>query len=142
MFYLITISWILIDIISKYMANIYLQEKINIFWDFIYLQFIKNPWIAFWIKVNPIFLKIITIILIIAIFYYYRHEKKTIKDKLLDISFWLILAWAIWNAIERIFNPWVVDFIWVKYFAIFNLADSYITIWWLIYIYIMCKYKK
>lgn len=142
MFYFILIFWIIIDIISKYYAQNFLQNKINIIWDFVYLEYIKNPWIAFGIKIYPILLKIITIILIITIFYYYIKEKNTNKSKFLDISFWLILSWAIWNAIERIFYSEVVDFIWVKHFAIFNIADSLITIWWILYIYTMFKNKK
>ncbi len=142
MFFIILVFWILIDFISKYFANIYLQNKINILWDFIYLQFILNPWIAFWIKVNTILLKIVTICLIIIIFYYYRYEKKEYNTKLLDISFWLILAWAIWNAIERVFYWNVIDFIWIKYFSIFNLADSFITIWAILYLYLTFNKNK
>jgi len=137
MFYIILFSGLTIDIVSKYIASNYLSGQINIIWNYVYLTFIENTWIAFSIQIPSLFLKIITISLIIWIFYYYKIEKKKIleKTKLLDISFWLILAWAIWNAIERVFNEKVVDFIWVKYFAIFNLADSFITIWAIIYIY-------
>lgn len=136
-FYIIFIIWLILDLITKNLANIYLQNKINILWDFLYFQFILNPWIAFWIKVYSLLLKVITISLIILIFYYYKSERKKINNKkLLDISFWLILSWAIWNAIERIFNSNVIDFIWVKYFSIFNLADSFITIGAILYIYI------
>lgn len=135
MFYIIIIIWIILDLVTKNLANEYLQNKINILWDFVYLKFIRNPWIAFWIEVYPLLLKVITISLIILIFYYYKSERKEIKNKkMLDISFWLILAWAIWNGIERILNSNVIDFIWVKYFSIFNLADSFITIGAIIYI--------
>ena len=142
-FYTTLIIWILVDLFTKYLANIYLQNKINILWDFLYFQYILNPWIAFWIKVNTILLKIITILLIIWIYYYYIDERKKIKNKkIIDISFSLILAWAIWNWIERVLNSNVIDFIWVKYFSIFNLADSFITIWAIIYIYILYKNNK
>jgi signal peptidase II len=142
-FYTTLFLWIIIDILTKNLAFIYLQNKINIFWDYIYLKFIYNPWIAFWIEIYPAILKIITISLIILIFYYYKKEKKNIKNnKLLDFSFWLILAWAIWNAIERILNSNVIDFIWIKYFSIFNIADSFITIWAILYIYILYKNNK
>lgn len=140
MFYIILISWIITDLTSKYIANIYLQNKINILWDFIYLQFILNPWIAFWIKIYPPLLKILTISLIIWIFYYYKEERKISNNvKLFDISFWLIVAWAIWNWIERVLNSNVIDFIWVKYFAIFNIADSFISIGAILYLYILYK---
>lgn len=140
MFYIILILWIILDLLTKNLAFIYLQDKINILWNFIYFKFILNPWIAFGIEVYPLLLKIVTISLIIWIFWYYKQERKEIKNiKLLDISFWLILAWAIWNWIERVLNSNVIDFIWVKYFAIFNLADSFITIGAIIYILLILQ---
>ena len=154
-FYIILIIWIILDLFTKNLANTYLQERINILWDFLYLKFTLNPWIAFGIEIYPLLLKIITISLIILIFYYYKYERKGIQgelsckdkreypgvknNKLFDVSFWLILAWAIWNWIERIINSNVIDFIWVKYFSIFNLADSYISIGAIIYLYILYK---
>ena len=143
MFYFIIVIWVILDLITKNLAYLYLQEKLAIIWDFVYLQFILNPWIAFGIEINPILLKILTISLIILIFYYHRYERKNEKKKkwkkLIDISFALILAWAIWNAYERVFNSNVIDFVWVKYFSVFNLADSFITIGAILYLYILYK---
>jgi len=139
-FYIILIIWIALDLFTKYLANIYLQNKINILWDFLYFQYIQNPWIAFGINIP--FIKVITIILILCIFYYYIKEEKIKNNKLTDLSFWFILAWAIWNWFERVFNSYVIDFIWVKHFSIFNIADSFITIWAILYIYILYKNKK
>ena len=139
MFYIILIIWLILDFITKYLAVIYLQKQINIFWDFLYLKQVYNPWIAFGIEIPSSLLKIWTIALIIWIFYYYRlelKEEEKIKNKnIINISFWLIISWAIWNAYERVFNSKVIDFIWVQYFSIFNLADSFITIWAIILIY-------
>lgn len=143
-FYTTLVSSLILDILSKYLLNNILTEKISIFWDFVYLQLIKNDWIAFWININTYLLKVLTIVLIIWIFYYHKIEKKKYKDdeKLINLSFWLILGWAIWNAIHRIFYSEVIDFIWIKYFSVFNLADSFITIWAWIYIYIIYKNNK
>lgn len=132
-FYITIIFWIFIDLLSKYFAKLHLQnENINILWDFLFLWYVENKWIAF--SINIPFLKIVTIILIFGIFYYYFKEEKNKNDKIIDLSFWLILAWALWNWYERIVNSFVVDFIWVKYFSVFNLADSFIFIWALLYL--------
>lgn len=132
-FYITIIFWIFIDLLSKYFAKNFLQnENINILWDFLFLWYVENKWIAF--SINIPFLKIVTIILIFGIFYYYFKEEKNKNDKIIDLSFWLILAWALWNWYERIINSFVVDFIWVKYFSVFNLADSFIFIWALLYL--------
>lgn len=131
-FYITIIFWIIIDLFSKFLAKNYLQNEIKIFSDFFTLNYVENKGIAF--SINVPFLKILTIILIFWIFYYYFREEKIKNDKIIDFSFWLILAWAIWNWIERIFNWFVIDFLSVKYFSIFNLADVFITIWAIIYL--------
>ena len=156
MFYLIIIIWVVLDLFTKNLALNSLQKQVDIFWDYLYLAYHENTWIAFSIELP--FIKYFTVILIIWIFYYYFSERKSMINlpllkgvpegegilnlKLLDVSFWLILAWAIWNWYERVFNEKVIDFIWVKYFSIFNLADSFITIWAIIYLYVLFKNKK
>lgn len=141
MFYIVLIIWVIIDLFTKNLAYNYLQERINLFSDLLFFGYHENTGIAFSIQLP--FLKILTFILIIVLFFYYFSEKKIHKNKkLLDLSFWLILAWAIWNWIERILNEKVIDFIWIKNFSVFNLADSFITIWAIIYLYILFKNKK
>lgn len=131
MLYLIPI-FIFLDFISKYIANTYLNWQINLLSDFIYLKLVKNPWIAF--SINFPFLKIITILIIIwIIFYFLKYEKK--KNNLLtNLSFSLIIWWALWNARERLIYSWVTDFIWIKFFSIFNFADIFLSIWVIIYL--------
>ena len=128
-FYFTIIFWVLLDLVSKYLASLYLKENINLISDFLYLWYVENKWIAF--SINVPFLKIVTIILILWIFYYYFTEEKKKDDKIMDFAFGLILAWAIWNGYERIVNSFVVDFILVKYFS---LADAFICIWAVIFI--------
>jgi lipoprotein signal peptidase len=139
-FYITIIFAVIFDILTKYLASIFLQNPVSLLWDFLYLQFVKNSWIAFSISLP--FLKIITIILIIWIFYYYIKDIKNERVNIKDLSFWLILWWAVWNWIERIYFSEVSDFIWVKYFAVFNFADIFITIWVILYLIYLFKSKK
>lgn len=141
-FGIVILFWVIIDLYSKYLATIMINERFNILWDLIYLEYILNSWIAFSMQLTWIPLKIITISLIIWFFYYYLKEERKKKSLLIDISFWLIIAWAIWNWIERIFRWNVVDFIWVKYFSIFNLADSFITIWAVLFLFSIYILKR
>jgi signal peptidase II len=80
-------------------------------------------------------LKFITIILISFIFYYYKKYEDT-KNSLINIGYWLLIWGAIWNAIGRIFQNGVIDFIWIKYFSVFNIADIAISAGILLLIYI------
>ena len=142
-FYLTLVLALAIDTITKFSAQYYLTEKINLLWDFVFLQYILNTGIAFSIQLPIFLLKILTIVLIIAIFYYYKAEKKLYQNnKLLDVSFWLILWWALWNAYERVMYEQVIDFLWIKYFAVMNFADIFISLWAILYIFFMYKNNK
>lgn len=134
MFYILTIFLVFLDLFTKYIAKIQFQLSSNILWDFLYFKYVENIWIAFSIWITWILLKVITIVLIIWIFYYYFSEEKKKNIKLVDLAFAFVLGWAIGNWYERIFNGKVIDFIWVKYFSVFNLADVFITLWVMLYI--------
>lgn len=143
MLYIIIVFLVFIDLITKKIAFWELELPHNIIWDFFYLKYVENPWIAFSIPLTWIILKIITIVFIIAIFYYYFTEEKKKNNYLVDTSFAFILWWAIGNWYERVFNWKVIDFLWVKYFSVFNLADVFITIWVFLYLlYLFLDYKN
>jgi len=119
---------IFLDLLSKFIAKNFLEKQINIISDLFFLKFVKNPGIAFSIIIPPLFLKIMTIILIFGIVYYYIKEERKKENYLIDTSFIFILAGALGNAYERIFIGEVVDFIGIKYFSVFNFADIYISL--------------
>jgi len=133
-FYIVLFTSIALDLYTKFISFSHLDKKINIIWDFLYLQLLMNPGIAFWVQLDQIVIKILTICLILWIFYYYFSEERKEKSILTDVAFWMILWGAIWNGIERVFRWEVVDFIWVKYFSVFNIADICITLWAILYI--------
>jgi len=142
------ISWLSVllllwaDAYTKYWAENILSSNISLISNVLSIQYAQNTGIAFSIPLSGIALKIITVILIFMIFYYYWSEEKKKNSKLLNCSYILIFSGAIWNAWERIFNWYVVDFISVEHFAIFNLADSYITLWAIGIIYYYLRYTS
>ncbi|MDD5213424.1 MAG: signal peptidase II [Candidatus Gracilibacteria bacterium] len=140
-FYITLIIGIFFDLYSKFWAKTNLHEHINVFYNLVYLKYVENTGIAFSIPLTGLFQKIITIAIIISIFYYYIKYESIKKNKLIDLSFGLILAGALANAYERIFNGVVTDFIGLQYFAIFNLADSFISIGVIIYLIVEMKRK-
>lgn len=123
------ISLIGLDFISKYWAENILSGEIIIISWVVSFQYAQNIGIAFSIPITWFVLKILTVILISGIIWYYWKEEKWKKSHILDLSYSLIIAWALWNAWERLFRWYVTDMIAVEHFAIFNLADSYITLW-------------
>lgn len=131
----IAFGTIVIDITTKLIAQeILANTSIHILWDFFSLRLVYNPGIAFGIETfSWMPLKILTIWLIIAGFLYISKQKNITKTE--AISYGLIMWWAIWNAIERIFVWKVTDMFALKYFSIFNIADIAITIGAILFLY-------
>lgn len=129
MFPFIFIILILLDQASKYFAEYFLvNSKIHLIGDFLTLSFVKNTGIAFSFPIEGIILKVLTVALILGIcVYYFRYEQH--KNLLITrFAYTLVLAGAVSNGLERVFVGSVADFIGVKYFAIFNFADIFISV--------------
>lgn len=142
MFYIWIFILIFIDLFTKFIAKNDLQVQKNFVGDFLYLRYVENPWIAFSIPVTWITLKILTIVLIWVIFWYYYTEEKPKKCFFIDTAFVFLLWWALGNGYERIFHGKVIDFIGIKYFSVFNFADIFITIWVWLYIFAILFLKN
>ncbi len=127
---LIGIIAICIDTTAKYFAELLLtwRSEISIVSDFIQFNLSYNSGVAFSLPIHGLPLQIITIVLIVGLFYYFFREEYPKNKRFLDIGYTLILAGAISHGYERIFVWHVVDFIAVKYFAILNFADIFISI--------------
>src|SRR3989344_1837487 len=99
-----------------------------------FLTTITNTGAAFGIlKGYNILLLIINLIaLIICIFFY-------IKDKKLKLPLTFLIAGILGNLIDRIFFGYVRDFINLKFWPVFNLADSYNVIGVIVLIVIIWK---
>ncbi len=109
--------------------NSYIKKaNVSIVWEYITFQLSHNQWIAFSFPIEGIYLKIVTIWLIFAIFFYYVSVEYPKNIRLLDIAYSLIFAGALSNGYERIFKWYVIDFISIEYFAILNFADIFIFI--------------
>ena len=71
-----------------------------------------------------------------------NSQEKKKNNKLIDYWFILVISWALWNWYERIFNWKVIDFLAINNFSIFNLADVYITLGVLLYLYSLYSDNK
>ncbi len=124
-YYIIIFLLILFDQISKYIF--FDMHLIN---DNYFITPLVNTGISWGIDLFSMDLLVfITIAIIILIIYLYR--KKYIKT----IEFILIFSGAIWNLIDRLYLHGVRDFIDVHFWPVFNMADAYISIGFLLIIY-------
>ncbi len=143
MLLLLSFSLILLDQVSKYWAEHFLAtSKVHLVGDFLMLSFVKNTGIAFSMPIEGIVLKILTVALIIGIGVYFHRYEKHKNLPLVRLGYVLILSGAISNGLERVFVGSVTDFIAVKYFAIFNFADIFITIGAFLLFIIYFKYER
>ncbi len=118
---------ICIDAYTKHLSESIISP-LMILGDIISLEYVQNRGIAFSLPLTWIALKTVTLILIFWIIYYYLTQEKKKHSLLLDAWYLFIVSGAVWNAWERIFHWYVTDFIAVKYFAVFNMADAYISL--------------
>lgn len=117
------------------------NSSIVIIRNFLEFSYIKNTGAAFgFLSGRTILLVIITLIFMC---YIIKELKKNINDKLLILSFILIISGSLGNLIDRIRVGYVIDFISFILFGIgmpiFNVADIFITFGILIYIYKLVK---
>lgn len=96
--------------------------------DWLQFNFVPNPYIAFSIPFGGILVNIlsgllITFLLITLIHLIIKKRLSTI-EKLLII---LVIMGAISNLIDRLVYGFVIDYLDLKYFTIFNLADMMIS---------------
>lgn len=141
----IFLLFIFIDQITKYFAQIYLQDQDSfvLIPSVFELRYLENKGAAFGILQNKgIFFIMITIIfMILAIIFYLKIPKRK-KFCYLRWLTLLIMAGAAGNMIDRIFRGYVIDFFYFSLidFPIFNIADCYVTISVFIFILLIFFY--
>ncbi|HSH36177.1 signal peptidase II [Schnuerera sp.] len=134
MLYLIAITIVILDQVSKFAAIKYLKghSPYIIVENLFQLCYVENYGAAFGILQNrKIFFVIVTFIVIISIVFFLVRYNHSI-NKPLKIGLVMLLAGAIGNLIDRIRFGYVVDFISFKLagsydFPVFNVADIFIV---------------
>lgn len=127
------VAMIVADQYTKYLAILYLKDQmpIPVIKDIFELQYLENRGAAFGsMEGKQIFLQLITVVILAAIVYACVKIPKGKRYVPLQIIFVMLGAGAIGNFIDRIFNGYVVDFLYFKWinFPIFNVADCYVTL--------------
>jgi len=107
---------IVIDLVTKYLFyDLW-------YWNNSFIQKSCNTGIAFSIEIDMIIIIIISLVFLIILFYLF------IKKQISYILFSLLFAWAIWNLYDRVFFWCVRDFLVMPNMFIFNFADLFISI--------------
>jgi len=128
-FWLTAVVTLIIDQCSKYIIknNMSLYESIPVIPNIFHLTYIENPGAAFGLFANQrVFFIIITLIILGAVIYFYRHLKK--QQIILKIALGMVVGGAIGNLIDRLRIGTVTDFFDFRIWPVFNIADSAIVI--------------
>lgn len=122
--------FVVFDFFSKqYFVSLLSDGKsISLFKDILSLKLAYNQWVAFSLPISGLFLQVLTVLIITFLWKHFYQVEYQKKSQLLDFGYVLIFSGAISHAYERIFHGQVVDFIAVKYFAILNFADIFISV--------------
>lgn len=125
------IAWLIAGAIffmfDRYLKNFALKESINshkIIGDLLTFNFIPNYNIAFSLPLHGLGLNIIISLIIATIIIYLLFSKLRLFEK---IAFSAILLGAISNLIDRWQYGYVIDYLDLRWFTIFNLADVFIS---------------
>lgn len=136
---LIVFAVIFLDRITKLLI-LNLNSNLKLF-SFLEIIFVKNEGIVFGLfsnnNLNNIFI-ITSIISLIIILTFYRYAKNSPLTYFLS----MILGGAIGNIIDRILYGYVIDFIKVDSFYVFNIADASITVGTILLIIYILFYEK
>lgn len=138
--FLITIFLITIDQITKFVIQYKYSNRI-IGSSIIKIELINNDGIAFGLNSGNTKNIILTVFILALIFRFIKTQKNRIDFKT-SIALSLILSGGISNLIDRIFKGAVVDFIKIEKFAIFNIADCYIVVGWMLMIIFLIIFNK
>ena len=129
---LVFIICVLFDLFTKFLIQNYLflnqSIKINQFFDVVYVQNYGVSFGLFSREIPHWVLIFIGLLVVIFILYLMIIATKNLEKN----AYFLIIAGALGNIIDRALNSYVVDFISLHYklfyWPAFNFADIYITI--------------
>lgn len=135
----LTILLILLDQITKIIVQYYYQEPIG--GDILSITLIQNTGMAFGFHDGNTKNIILTSLILFIIINFIRNQKDRIDAKT-AVAISMILAGGISNLIDRIIQGGIVDFIKLKNFAVFNVADCYIVVGWILLVIFLIKFNQ
>lgn len=137
-----TLGLLLIDQVTKAFIS-GTNESICIINGLLQFNYVQNTGGAFSIGQNNLLEIIITNVIILGILIHFIIAQIDRMNPQTKFCSSLILAGGISNLLDRIIRGYVVDFIdvtpWIN-FPIFNIADMYIVIGWLLFVILTIQY--
>jgi len=133
MIYIITILVILDQLTKVGIAAFVSSGSQEIIPNVLTLEVAENSGIAFGFAQSSnmsMILSNLVVIIVVAKFFSFQNKR---LDKKMKVALPLILAGGISNVIDRIVRGHVMDYIHIQNLPIFNIADIYILIGWVLF---------
>ena len=125
--YLTAIFFVVIDRLLKMIAHNFLDgRKIDLLGDYFNFQLAKNYHIAFSLPISGMVLSIFIFILICGLLFILISETKK-QRFFISAALTFLTIGAISNFTDRLLYGYVIDYLYLKYFTVFNIADAMIT---------------
>lgn len=114
---------LILDRFLKFLAlNNFFNPPIKIISDWLRLNFQANPGVAFSLPLGGAWLNLIIVLIIISLIAHLAQNLKNNNFAYLSFVLLIILG-AFSNLLDRVKYGYVIDYLDLKYFSVFNLAD-------------------
>lgn len=132
-----------LDWFTKYLAQVHLSDRtIPVIGEFLQLRYVLNYGMEFSMfsgnRYITMIMPVFGMAAILALFFFCRNYLKKRNEikmiKAMDLISMLFVVGFVGNYTDRLVHGGVIDFISVKGFAVFNVADVYITVCEILYI--------
>jgi len=124
LFYLLAVFFISIDRFLKTFFHL-VNNSVYTFNNLLSFNYAENKYISFSIPLPPDLIKYLTtLIVFFLILYFFKFIKE--KKDIHSITLFFLILGASSNIYDRFQYGFVIDYINLKYFTIFNIADSMI----------------
>jgi len=137
---ILSIILIIIDQLSKLLIMAYVKAPIGN--DYFKIEVVSNTGIAFGFNnssnITNILLSLIVIALIIR---FIKVQNERIDNKTMVVLS-LMISGGISNVIDRFIRGGVIDFIKIMHFPIFNIADIFIVVGWVLLVVFILLYSS
>jgi signal peptidase II len=128
-FYVIALGIIILDQFFKQLVHFYMQlgQSIPVVNGILRLTYVRNTGAAFslFVGFSP-YLVVVGIIVVGAVIYF--HYKMPGKDLYIQSALACILGGSLGNLLDRIFRSYVIDYIDIIKWPVFNFADIMINL--------------
>lgn len=136
---ILTSILILFDQISKILITNYYEGPMER--GIAGIVLIQNTAMAFGFSSGNAKNIVLTSIVLLIVINFIRNQKDRIDTKT-AVALSLVLAGGMSNLMDRVLKGGIVDFIKIKNFAIFNIADCYVVLGWILLIVFLIKFNK